>query len=405
MLRRRSPLALTNPRCTDGSLSRLLLRVPGQVHTALFNTARAVPSSKNFGGKSIEPTRRNTPTNLLQRPTCGASFCGVGRLVYFSNIPRAGGSRDLHDSSTATTKRADEGGSLARFFRTKKSLQRGAAARAANTTDGTANLPSRLPTAVSIFELSGLVELARPVGVGAVVQRDPVEQCRLNMVAAEAAGRPDLARTWKLAHVVFLASCGPSGGSRHIHAPWSRHPCGGNTIEKLADFYFRKKDVQMVAALAALAVTATTGSAEPTAASTGLLSVAAARRFAPAQLMYSDVLYRWGHITASAAMRNIGLASLGHQSLGRDAGRVRPIDVTTFQLRCKECNASRYGPVCSSKHCKKRTNVCAVCRELVRERTVFCLECCHGGHERCMRAWLATAPVCPTGCGCRCSEV
>lgn len=257
-----------------------------------------------------------------------------------------------------------------------------------------------------MFDLSGLLGLSEDLGAaysGSGRKNDPAAQCRRNVEAAEAVGRPDLARTWRLAELIVLGSPGRSVHRRPT-APWAAHPCGGATFETLVDFYFRRKDVQTAATLCALGTAVEAEGEAGAGKGLGLLSTEAARRFAAAQLLYAEVLYRWDRLSASAAMRNAGLRAFPARSHRSQAGQVRPIEVATFQLRCGECKAPRYGAVCSNARCRVRTNVCAVCRQLVTARTVFCLECNHGGHPECLEGWRASVAVCPTGCGCRCAD-
>ena len=100
----------------------------------------------------------------------------------------------------------------------------------------------------------------------------------------------------------------------------------------------------------------------------------------------------------------LGLTAIGFTPSSDAVGDLHPTDEVEFQLRCTSCDAALYRSVCSNKWCRSYTNVCAVCRQLVTTRTMFCLVCGHGGHERCLKQWLAGEVVCPTGCGCRCGE-
>ena len=48
---------------------------------------------------------------------------------------------------------------------------------------------------------------------------------------------------------------------------------------------------------------------------------------------------------------------------------------------------------------------CAVCNNCVKSDCYFCPSCGHGGHPSHMKEWFQVCPDCPTGCGCRCSEL
>jgi len=71
---------------------------------------------------------------------------------------------------------------------------------------------------------------------------------------------------------------------------------------------------------------------------------------------------------------------------------------TTIHTGCPHCRKPLYKSGIQCDDCKKRTNVCSICHELVRGMYLWCQTCGHGGHATHIREWFRTNFACPTGC-------
>jgi hypothetical protein len=73
-----------------------------------------------------------------------------------------------------------------------------------------------------------------------------------------------------------------------------------------------------------------------------------------------------------------------------------------FGVVCRHCQRTLGQPFCA--YCKTYAMRCIICQMPVRGLSSFCLACGHGGHSEHIREWFAIESVCPTGCGCSCTE-
>eukprot|EP00833_Pecoramyces_ruminatium_P002170 jgi/Orpsp1_1/1176202/evm.model.c7180000056752.2 len=78
---------------------------------------------------------------------------------------------------------------------------------------------------------------------------------------------------------------------------------------------------------------------------------------------------------------------------------------TVIYVSCNNCKK----PILSSKNgywfcddCKKLTNKCSICHQIVKGLYTWCQCCGHGGHLKCYVKWFKFMNECPAGCGHNC---
>ncbi|KAG0148717.1 hypothetical protein CROQUDRAFT_75131 [Cronartium quercuum f. sp. fusiforme G11] len=78
--------------------------------------------------------------------------------------------------------------------------------------------------------------------------------------------------------------------------------------------------------------------------------------------------------------------------------------VMELSLRCLRCGGGLEGLERRCGLCERvgKVPMCSVCHRRVPTLAQDCLQCFHGGHVDCMRAWWKDEQTCATGCGCFC---
>jgi len=120
-------------------------------------------------------------------------------------------------------------------------------------------------------------------------------------------------------------------------------------------------------------------------------------------LLYSNLLYRWGHLVVRAEV----LKRLAHPQTLKlpDTPRVTPSGVSFLPV-CARCTASitnEGGNICSN--CNDFAFRCSISGDPIRGRFAWCPKCGHGGDPLLMNEWFSINSACPTGCGCVCRTV
>lgn len=120
-------------------------------------------------------------------------------------------------------------------------------------------------------------------------------------------------------------------------------------------------------------------------------------------LLYSNLLYRWGHLVVRAEV----LKRLAHPQTLKlpDTPRVTPSGVSFLPV-CARCTApitNEGGNICSN--CNDFAFRCSISGDPIRGRFAWCPKCGHGGDPLLMNEWFSINSACPTGCGCVCRTV
>ncbi|KJE97252.1 hypothetical protein CAOG_007691 [Capsaspora owczarzaki ATCC 30864] len=125
-----------------------------------------------------------------------------------------------------------------------------------------------------------------------------------------------------------------------------------------------------------------------------MLDPSKSNRFFQFIKFYSEVLYGWGYLQARGELlRFLHQPPRGHLGL-------------EFDVKCQICNKNFLRSVrCGDCKRKGYGFGCAICHVPVKGLSNFCVVCGHGGHSEHMRAWFEHNVSCPTGCGCRCTEM
>ncbi|GLE04033.1 hypothetical protein PINS_up012944 [Pythium insidiosum] len=106
---------------------------------------------------------------------------------------------------------------------------------------------------------------------------------------------------------------------------------------------------------------------------------------------YAELLYRYGAINLRSDVLKATAVVL-EEKVGLQ------LDVI-----CRTCESATNGLYC--RECRDFAVKCSICQLVVRGQSMFCVACGHGGHESHLREWFETEKICPTGCGCWCTDL
>lgn len=112
------------------------------------------------------------------------------------------------------------------------------------------------------------------------------------------------------------------------------------------------------------------------------------------KLIYSDLLMRWGLLD-----KRVNVMKYVVDDFNQHLHPSRSIEFTNYCQNCKE--------ICQSYQCKDCRNLslkCCLCNVNVRGSICFCPLCGHGGHTFHLYDWFKLTDLCPSGCGCKCSD-
>ncbi|KAK6338745.1 SEA (Seh1-associated) complex subunit [Orbilia brochopaga] len=195
-----------------------------------------------------------------------------------------------------------------------------------------------------------------------------------------------------------------SGYGRMKDLPWNLQ----NFLTVLTDYYSDKGEVQMCATLALLF---------------GSLVDFDERRMGDWIEGYVEQLHRFKlYVPAAEIIKATTVEHVRSQALTN----------TFIHLNCGNCNApmmsniggmgggrgstvldadaagamqASYKGSLYCESCRRMSDGCMVCHEVVRGRWTMCQGCCHGGHDDCLRQWYLDAAMrqCPSGCGHECT--
>jgi hypothetical protein len=136
-------------------------------------------------------------------------------------------------------------------------------------------------------------------------------------------------------------------------------------------------------------------------------------------IRYAELLYCWGLLHTRAELnkhlkyqpanehefrflcgeRNES-PSIGSNNVGRADGGLA---ITVLCATCGSETQPNNSGFCP--HCQNFAFRCSICDMAVRGLCTFCETCHHGGHLAHIVEWFSTRnAMCPTGCGCRCSD-
>lgn len=112
------------------------------------------------------------------------------------------------------------------------------------------------------------------------------------------------------------------------------------------------------------------------------------------KLLYCDLLMRWGLLD-----KRVNVMKYVMDDFSQNAFLEKSIELTNYCQNCKK-------PVQSTQcdDCKKISLKCSLCSVSVRGLICFCPLCGHGGHTFHLYDWFKQTDLCPTGCGCKCSD-
>jgi len=183
-----------------------------------------------------------------------------------------------------------------------------------------------------------------------------------------------------------------------IEVPWPSHPFGINLVKSLFAHYEKIGDVQTLAmiscALGNKKIDLPQLSRKNTQPSTKIYDdslLAPSPLYNQYRKYYAELLYRWGEQQKSCEILKY---------LDTHKEKHKGID---FIIKCSSCKGSlQTGGYCPT--CKSHGFLCSLCNLPVKGLSSFCMLCYHGGHTQHLQKWFKDHKVCPTGCGCACSD-
>lgn len=245
---------------------------------------------------------------------------------------------------------------------------------------------------------------------------------RIKEVAARIPDRLDLVQAWSITARATDTRLHSGGGTfarksqlgcyGTVAIPWSLHPFGGVMLKQMIKHYVKLRDAQTVAMLAQVLLTHARHQSESGSCAgkrlDELLAPEEARQYTVCMGIYADALYRSGRVIESAEMRKASSEMNSFTLAGTNPVADAEDTALSVASRCNVCGdigADSSGPEGQCKRCPSYRLECSICRTHVKSRAVFCIMCGHGGHSTCIQQWSLVSSVCPTGCGCRCSEL
>ena len=250
-------------------------------------------------------------------------------------------------------------------------------------------------TQMSTPRENGVYALKNPQTPQAAIQRIDIARrtCLYNAQVCKDFGQPSKADTWTLlAQAVDSIAAGADVAIT------------SGLVGEILLYYESNRDVQM---LATITCVLTFGIDRRRKGSNSyclqLLPDMGDGRYDNYLLLYSNLLYRWGHLVVRAEV----LKRLAHpQALQlSDTSRVTPGGVSFLPVcsRCTTPVTNEGSNICSS--CSDFAFRCSISHVPIRGRFAWCPKCRHGGDPLLMNEWFSTNNSCPTGCGCVCRTI
>lgn len=370
--------------------------------------------------------------NMLQIARCsGASFCGVGKLIFFSNSGGGmgqGGRRGQADETKKAKGHSSDVSLSWFFFRSGSSRRKRNRAGSADGDDlrqertksgAKSGVSGRsMANPIEVYELCSVLLLSRHLGkhyCHGLELDSSVNICQINRAVVKENGitdRSDLEKLWSMTQAMtasllkpFRATSEKRGLTTVPTCQWVNLPCGGVAISGILRHYYKCRDIQTVAVLGSVVMNllrvAELKFENPKSIKNATLDKDVMASVGWSQIAYSEILFRWGYSNQSTEMRKIGSKALSLGGIVADP--CSPRDSVHIKMetcsKCAYCKTVNSGPVCRNPSCRRRVYTCFVCHQLVKLRVIFCEHCGHGGHPECVKEWCEVSGFCPTGCG------
>lgn len=236
----------------------------------------------------------------------------------------------------------------------------------------------------------------------------------------------DVAEVWQLlaesceAEACEVAAKVTARAGREELYPWRHGAFGQRLTRRIADHYGHTGDVQTCATLLCVLGCAPQypsgrdADVEPVG---GQLLPWGAEQHDRCLSTYADLLYVWGAHerrlevlkhrrkrgesgTGMAALQSSSFVRRADEGVGGAGSSNSSLEVAAYCSVCRiECDSS------TCARCGGWAMHCSVCQQSVKGLSTVCVACAHGGHTLHMEAWFRDHDMCPTGCGCNCTEV
>lgn len=201
--------------------------------------------------------------------------------------------------------------------------------------------------------------------------------CRYNAEVALANNQHSIAQIWNLCAVAFESLTANKVES--CLAFWSKSSLGSPLLEELLKYLEDICDLQTTACIYAIC-----GSELPVAS-------VSEDRVNSVLFAYANSLQSWGaYVEACLVLKFIPLKI--YQQAFKDVEY-------EFDLG-RVCN--RLSDESKCHHYDGLPMYCSVCEGIVKDLSIHCPDCGHGGHLPHIKQWFTLNGDCPTGCGCIC---
>ena len=201
--------------------------------------------------------------------------------------------------------------------------------------------------------------------------------CRYNSEVALANNQYSISQIWSLCAVAFESLI--ASKSESCLASWSNSSLGSPLLDEILKYLEVTCDLQTTACIYAVC-----GSVLP------LVSVSE-DRIHSVLFAYADSLQSWGaYVEACLVLKFIPYKQ--YQQAFKDVEY-------KFDLG-RVCN--RLSDESKCHHYDGLPMYCSVCEGVVKDLSIHCPDCGHGGHLHHIKRWFSLNGDCPTGCGCIC---